>query len=85
MRCEPAGEMLLSCSRRRSHLPTRLCPTPRWAAPPSKTETVNPSGNASLVLAAGSQFGVVRVAGPFDSPMVGRLPAGRLVSRYRAA
>ncbi len=84
MRCEPACVTLVVLLAAQVAFADPLVPDSPLGCPPSKTETVNPFGNASLVLAAGSQFGGAGCR-PLRFAMVGRLPAGRLVSRYRAA
>lgn len=84
MRCEPACVTLVVLLAAQVAFADPLVPDSPLGCPPSKTETVNPSGNASLVLAAGSQFGVVRVAGPFNSPWsVAFLPDGSFLVTER--
>ena len=56
-----------------------------FRCPPSETATTDPSENPELVLAQGAPLLTVPVRGAIRIAVVGRLPAGRRVSRHRAA
>jgi glucose/arabinose dehydrogenase len=61
-----------------------LAPDSPLGCPPGRTLTVEPSGDAQLVLAEGATFEPVPVAGPFDEPRsVAFLPDGKLLLAER--
>jgi glucose/arabinose dehydrogenase len=61
-----------------------LAPDSPLGCPSGKTLTVEPSGDAQLVLAEGATFEPVPVAGPFDEPRsVAFLPDGKLLLAER--
>ncbi len=63
---------------------TSPVPDSPLGCPPSKTVTINPSGDAELVFAGGPALEPVQVAGPFDSPRsVAFLSDGRFLVAER--